>query len=601
MRFLLQFPEFIRSSPTWIRDRSGLLSGYLVGLTALILNAGMLGMIALLIDSPSSFRRLLQTLDFGSLLGLLLCGGAIAAVTLLVPLRQTGLFLAPRIGRYFDQIVLSGISPMRYMAGTIVGQNLFFALILFLMLPWFALALSIGGMHITTFLGNLFLIWLFSMLLAVSTAALSLYLSEPLAFAAITAGSLILTLISILPIPLQPGLITPVPALLASVPQLMMATAPMLGSQLGYAEIFLLTTVCMSGGIVVGLLQLHFGPLFGLIRDNSAFGEVVHQGDNRLKRRFRFRLHIQRPSELAFFYQNRSHFLTRWEGLIRWGGSLLLLGTLAGFGCTLLFAGLRMIIISTSTAQAANAGYITAVVQAAYVAGQLGTAGTALLAVLLFSHNRSTFGMPVSVVPGIRLRVSTLDWASFLLVTGGTATTVSLILLDAAGPCQQQLSVAVGQSSDYIAQFGRISLKRWAVEPQLIVATAALTVYLLQRNFCLYFWSRLMAGFLTGFLWFFGMAIVPLVMGMMLHERAFRIEILDRNWELGLPLALLSPIMASIVRFAEGPYNLAWNRPLTGFYGLNIATWLVLGAVLFLRERRMKRVDDAWRAGRSGE
>ncbi|MFO0252028.1 MAG: hypothetical protein ACK56X_22545, partial [Planctomyces sp.] len=199
MRFLLQFPEFIRSSPTWIRDRSGLLSGYLVGLTALILNAGMLGMIALLIDSPSSFRRLLQTLDFGSLLGLLLCGGAIAAVTLLVPLRQTGLFLAPRIGRYFDQIVLSGISPMRYMAGTIVGQNLFFALILFLMLPWFALALSIGGMHITTFLGNLFLIWLFSMLLAVSTAALSLYLSEPLAFAAITAGSLILTLISILP------------------------------------------------------------------------------------------------------------------------------------------------------------------------------------------------------------------------------------------------------------------------------------------------------------------------------------------------------------------------------------------------------------------
>ncbi|MFN5585437.1 MAG: hypothetical protein ACK5DR_09075, partial [Planctomyces sp.] len=155
--------------------------------------------------------------------------------------------------------------------------------------------------------------------------------------------------------------------------------------------------------------------------------------------------------------------------------------------------------------------------------------------------------------------------------------------------------------SDYIAQFGRISLKRWAVEPQLIVTTAALTVYLLQRNFCLYFWSRLMAGFLTGFLWFFGMAIVPLVMGMMLHERAFRIEILDRNWELGLPLALLSPIMASIVRFAEGPYNLAWNRPLTGFYGLNIATWLVLGAVLFLRERRMKRVDDAWRAGRSGE
>jgi hypothetical protein len=601
MNFLLQFPEFIRSSPTWIRDRSGLLSGYLVGLTALILNAGMLGMVAMLIDSPRSFRQLLQSLDFGSLLGLLLCGGAIAAVTLLVPLRQTGLFLAPRIGRYFDQIVLSGISPMRYMAGTIVGQNLFFALILFLMLPWFALALSIGGMHLSTFLGNLFLIWLYSMLLAVSTAALSLYLTEPLAFAAIMAGSLILTLISILPISLQPGLVTPVPALMASVPQLMMATVPMLGSPLGYAEIFVLTTLCMSAGIAVGLLQLHFGPLFGLIRDNSAFGEVVHHGDNRLRRRFRFRLHIQRPSELAFFYQNRSPLLTRWEGLIRWGGSLLLLGTIAGFGCTLLFAGLRAILVSTTVAQAANAGYITASVQAAYVAGQLGTAGTAVLALLLFSHSRSTFGMPVSVVPGIRLRVSTLDWASFLLVVGGTATAVSLILLDSAGPCQQRFSVAVDQSSDYIAQFGRVSLSRWAVEPQIIVFTSAITVYLLQRNFCLYFWSRLMASILTGFLWFFGMAVVPLALGLMLHERAFRIETLDRYWELGLPMALLSPIMASIVRFAEGPHNLAWNTSLTGFYGLNIAVWFVLGTILILRERRLKQVDDAWRAGRSGQ
>lgn len=600
MRYLLQLPEFIRSSPTWIRDRSGLLSGYLVGLTALILNAGMLGIIALLIDSPSSFRRLLQTLDFGSLLGLLLCGGAIAAVTLLVPLRQTGLFLAPRIGRYFDQIVLSGISPMRYMAGTIVGQNLFFALILFLMLPWFTLALSIGGMHFSTFLGNLFLIWLYSMLLAVTTAALSLYITEPLAFAAVSVGSLLASLISLLPVPLQPGLVTPVPALLASVPQLMMAAAPMFGSQLGYAEVFVLTTVVMSAVIFAGLLQLHFGPLFGLIRDNSAFGEVVHEGDNRLKRRFRFRLHIQRPSELAFFYQNRSRLLSRWEGLIRWGGSLMLLGTIAGFGCTLLFAGLRIMLVGTNTALAANAGYITSVVQAAYIAGQLGTTAVAVVAVLVFSHNRCTFSLPICVVPGVRLRAGTLDWAAFLLIVGGTATAVSLILLDAAGPCQRLMSVAVGQTTDYIAQFSSVQVARWAVEPQLIVVTAALTVYLMQRNFCLHFWSRILASILTGFFWFFGLAIVPLVVGMMLHERGFRIETLDRYSELGLPLALLSPIMASITRFAEGPHNMKWDQPLHGFYALNIGIWLVLGTLLMVRERRLKKADDAWRNGRSG-
>lgn len=601
MRLLLGFPEFVRSSPTWIRDRSGLLSGYLVGLTALILNAGMLGVIAMLIDSPSGFRRLLQTLDFGGLLGLLLCGGAIAAVTLLVPLRQTGLFLAPRIGRYFDQIVLSGISPLRYMAGTIVAQNLFFALILFMMVPWFTLALSIGGMHFGTFLGNLFLIWLYSMLLAVSTAALSLYVTEPLAFGAVTLASLFLSVLSLLPIPLQPGLVTPVPALLASVPQLMLAAAPMFGSQIGYAETFVLTTVVMSAVIVAGLLQLHFGPLFGLIRDNSAFGEVVHEGDNRLKRRFRFRLHIQRPSELAFFYQNRSPLLSRWEGLIRWGGSLLLLGSVAGFGCTLLFAGLRIMLIGTTAALAANAGYITSVVQAAYVAGQLGTAATAVAAILMFSHNRSTFSMPISVIPGIRLRVGTLDWFAFVLLLGGTAAAVTLILLDAAGPCRGLMSVAREQPSEYVAQFANVDLTRWAIEPQLIVVTAALTLYLMQRYLCLHFWSRIMTSILTGFLWFFGLGVVPIATGMMLHERGFRIETLDRYSELGLPMALLSPFMASITRFGEGPHSLKWDHPLYGFYGLNIAIWLVLGTMLLLRERRLKKTDDIWRSGRSGQ
>ena len=339
MRVLPSPLEFIRSSPTWIRDRSGLLSGQMIGFTALILNAGMLALIAVLFDSPTSFRRLLQTLDFGSLLGLLLCGGAMAAVTLLVPLRQTGLFLAPRIGRYFDQIVLSGISPLRYMAGTIAAQNLFFALMLFLMLPWIVLVVAIGGMHFETFLGNLLVIWLFSVLLAVSTAAISLYVTEPLALAVVVITALVLSLISFLPISIQPGLLTPVPLLLASVPQLMIL-GPMTAGMAGYGAIFVMSVLIMSACIFVGLIQLHFGPLYGLIRDNSAFGEVVHSGDTRQRRRFSFRLHIQRPSEIAFFYQNRSLLLTRWEGLIRWGGSLLLLGSFVVAGCLLLaFAG----------------------------------------------------------------------------------------------------------------------------------------------------------------------------------------------------------------------------------------------------------------------
>ena len=170
--------------------------------------------------------------------------------------------------------------------------------------------------------------------------------------------------------------------------------------------------------------MLFRSPLYGLIRDNSAFGEVVHSGDTRQRRRFSFRLHIQRPSEIAFFYQNRSLLLTRWEGLIRWGGSLLLLGSFVVAGCLLLaFAG-KSLFASMTPAVAGNAAYVTEMVQMLYVAGQLGTAATAVLAVLLFSRNRSTDSMPVRVIPGILLRAGTLDWLAFLLSVLGTALVV---------------------------------------------------------------------------------------------------------------------------------------------------------------------------------
>ncbi len=597
MRVLPRPLEFIRSSPTWIRDRSGLLSGQMIGFTALILNAGMLAMIAVLFDSPTSFRRLLQTLDFGSLLGLLLCGGAMAAVTLLVPLRQTGLFLAPRIGRYFDQIVLSGISPLRYMAGTIAAQNLFFALMLFLMLPWIVLVVAIGGMHFETFLGNLVVIWLFSVLLAVSTAAISLYVTEPLALAVVLITALVLSLISFLPISIQPGLLTPVPLLLASVPQLMIL-GPMTAAMAGYGAIFYMSVLMMSACIFVGLIQLHFGPLYGLIRDNSAFGEVVHSGDTRQRRRFSFRLHIQRPSEIAFFYQNRSLLLTRWEGLIRWGGGLLLLGSFVAAGCLLLaFAGTSLF-GSMTPAVAGNAAYVSEMVQMLYVAGQLGTAVTAVLAILLFSRNRSTDSMPVRVIPGILLRAGTLDWLAFLMSVVGTAIVVSQILYSFAPRAEQLLQVAANASTDYLSQFSQVNATRWAVETQIIVVVSAITVYLLQRNFCLYFWSRLMAAGLTGFLWFFGLVVLPMILGLMLNERAFRIELLDKNAALGMPLALLSPLFASIARMGEAPGRLPWDVPLTGFYVLNAVLWLTLGMTLLIRTRRFRRVDDAWRAGR---
>ena len=52
-------------------------------------------------------------------LGRLLAGSIFLAlttfVTAFVPVRTAGVFYGPRLGRYFDQIILSGIKPWRFL------------------------------------------------------------------------------------------------------------------------------------------------------------------------------------------------------------------------------------------------------------------------------------------------------------------------------------------------------------------------------------------------------------------------------------------------------------------------------------------------------
>ena len=123
-----------RNSPTFDRDRANLISGFTVGTTALVLNTAILFMVLPLMMYPndSDFRTLTQNIEFGQLLGLILMGGATVFATMLIPMRLGTVFMGPRIGRYFDQIVLSGITPLRFLIGKVTSQNLFLALALFL-------------------------------------------------------------------------------------------------------------------------------------------------------------------------------------------------------------------------------------------------------------------------------------------------------------------------------------------------------------------------------------------------------------------------------------------------------------------------------------
>ncbi|MEZ5330164.1 MAG: hypothetical protein R3F19_34390 [Verrucomicrobiales bacterium] len=67
-----------------------------------------------------------------------------AFITIFVPIR-VGPIMGPRVGRYFDQIVLSGISPLRYFSGKVLSQNVFLAVIAMAAMPYLVLCVSLGG------------------------------------------------------------------------------------------------------------------------------------------------------------------------------------------------------------------------------------------------------------------------------------------------------------------------------------------------------------------------------------------------------------------------------------------------------------------------
>ena len=92
-------------------------------------------------------------------------------------------------GGYFDQIVLSGISPLRFVIGKAASQNLFLGLILFLLLPYFVLSVTLGGVSLESFVAGLVLVWLYCMALAMVTLWAALYLNDLLAAVLVIAAA----------------------------------------------------------------------------------------------------------------------------------------------------------------------------------------------------------------------------------------------------------------------------------------------------------------------------------------------------------------------------------------------------------------------------
>lgn len=505
MKLIRRVTSLLTDSPTYGPDRARLTSAVNVGLTGLLLNAGLLIMLMPIMLSPddADIREITESVDFGNLLAIGLLGGATALATLLIPFRMAAVLFGPRTNRYFDQLVLSGMTPARYLLGKALVQNFQFGLILFLMLPWLVLSTCLGGINWARLPALLSAVWLFCNLVALVMLCLTLLMND---FGAAVSTVVIFAVfagLGCIPVTPQPFLMTPMPLLVHGIFDNVSAV-PLLSWS--FTTTWLLSMLMMSACCVACVLMLKLGPLYGIIRDNSTFGEVVLKGDSGRKKWLRIRPHIQRPSELAFFYQNEHGILRRFEGTVRTGLSLLLVSGFV-FGATALI-GLVFALnpnfwntdFPRDEVSAVFFGFVTALLSFSLV-----------FASYFFSHPVNTVFQKLPIFGRRMLTVSAWDWCGFLLsavltvaAAGGIFWWVETAL---ANPQQSTLfnSANSGQWG-WQADWAHVARCTFVVIP-----FCGLTFYLWQRYFCLSFWTR--EGALVAAITAYGgfMCFVPLL------------------------------------------------------------------------------------------
>ncbi len=532
MNAVRRFFRLFQDSPTYGRDRANLISGLTIGTAGLVLNATILMLVLpLTLDGDSAdISQITENVEFGQLLALILLGGAAALAAVLIPLRLVTVFMGPRIGRYFDQIVLSGISPLRFVIGKATSQNLYLLLILFLLLPYFVLSLTLGGVDLPTFLAGLFLVWQFCMTLALVTIWASLFVNEMLAAISVGALAIFLGGMGCIPYIGPSFIVTPMPALIHP----LYVSLPFFDAYVtrDFVPVFLSCALGMSGVMTVSLLGIYLGPLYGIIRDNSTFGEVVYPGDSKKKRWFRLRQHIQRPSEIAFFYENRGDIFRRHEGFVRWGIGLLAIIVLSG-GARLTFGFMLAGVL------APRPGGVAPWWVYEFHATNLMIHGFSLAAALfLFSRSKNTTFLKIPFIAGRKVEVSRLDTiAYFLFVVLSTAATVATpFLYEAFAGVAKGFTVfpdhvqsQIGQGRDFI---------RIAIEGTLIITICGVAWYAIHRIVCLGTWVRGAAAFGSAGLYFVLVFMAPMTFAILYFELP--------EWRNSETFSLWAPRLASI-------------------------------------------------------
>ena len=336
--------RFLGNSSTHERDVATMFNVFRLGVWFFFLNAVLLsaigGTFAALSNSsvsPSFEGTVFQSLGLSDILTSVIFLSMAAFLTVFVPIRVVGPIMGPRVGRYFDQIVLTGISPVRYFVGKVLSQNVFLAVIAFAAMPYLVLCVSLGGISIKYTLLGIGVLAFYTNVIALCTLFLSVFVTE-IASIILTllffAGTFLIGFMPLMPnpAPLSTSAVFMAPLFESlELTRAFVRAGPLFANSTGMELqqlqllVFIVSGIAMAG---ICIAYLVLGPLNCINQENSTFGEVVLKGDSKKRSFLKRRPMLRLRSELSFFYENRAAWLRKWDFVLRWGmgeGLLLLL------------------------------------------------------------------------------------------------------------------------------------------------------------------------------------------------------------------------------------------------------------------------------------
>ena len=272
----------------------------------------------------------------GRLLHIFVMLGLYGILTILLPLRVAGLIDGMRIGQTLDQLVVTGVSPLRLLFANWALGLFYAAVLLVVALPVVCVCQTLGGVSLKTIVTTYAVLLIYANVILAVTLALSILEREWLTVPLLITTFLVAGLVAL--VPHDDVLEAFPPALSELFPTRILVRMvdpyAALGLRPEEAKRFFLAPSRLFGAtiplgfypflgwgvlVLVSLAYMVVGPLFEFQPGLNTFG-IVSPLSRKRRRRGLVRFWpwvLSRRGELAFLYENRPRWYKAWDAPLR--------------------------------------------------------------------------------------------------------------------------------------------------------------------------------------------------------------------------------------------------------------------------------------------